>query len=611
LHLIGCASARSGKSQETDGSKPGNDQEFAMKDACFGLSAQLDTGHETDVAMNANGLLVEVHTSENASTLWCHVGRRNKATVDWSGSHQYADGFLPSCALNTLNKVVAVHRSATTTEMMALVGTVNGDTVQWHDSQPYDTGTGPRVALNDGGVVVEVHQSSSESKLWYHVGKLEGETLTWFPSHQYDTGKNPAVAINNQGLVVEVHQSSNHNDLWCTVGNVVGETIEWGSAIKYDSGMHPSVAITDSCCVIEVHESEHDVTTNANLWHRVGVIKDATIDWLEKGDYDNGERPSVACAGTCAVQTHASSDGTTLWFSTSLITDRCRWMQDNLPLLRGKSLRDLTLPASHDSGMYTKSLLASTQYKDLHDQLAYGIRYFDLRPGWYCGRLHIMHGGNMGPLFSDVLADIQRFMNEGHRELVILKFSHFQDIDDDRCDEMTDMICSALKPWLLPSSPSEQRLAEIPLDTLISERGVILAFCSGQAPLTRQRDGIWVYRNWDESSPEMGHLCVYDKYTDTTDYNEMKDGQLTKFAAYDGKCSQKPEIPCDLFLLSWTLTPVTHVWKSCKVANLNLGAEIAKLEVPNSLGFIPNILYVDYVESARVTDVAMFQNGLG
>lgn len=582
-----------------------------MKDASFGLSAQLDTGHASDVSMNAIGLLVEVHTSENANTLWCHVGRRNKATVDWSGSHHYADGFIPSCAINNQNKVVAVHRSATSTGMMSLVGTVNGDTVQWNDSKQYDTGTGPRVALSDGGVVVEVHQSSSESKLWYHVGKLEGESLTWYPSHNYDTGNDPNVAINNQGVVVEVHQSSRHNDLWYTVGNVVGETIEWGDAIQYDSGTHPSVAVTDDGCVIEVHQSEHDVSTDANLWHRVGVIKDLTIEWLEKSAYDNGERPSVASAGHYAVQTHASSDSTTLWFSTSLITDRCRWMQDNLPLLRGKTLRDLTLPASHDSGMYTKSLLASTQYKDLHDQLAYGIRYFDLRPGWYAGRLHIFHGGNMGPLLSDVLADIQRFMKEGHRELVLLKFSHFQDIDDERYDEMTDMICSSLKPWLVTSPLGEQLLAEIPLEDLISENGAVLAFCTGQAPITRHRDGIWVYRNWDESTPETGHLCVHDKYSDTTDYNEMKERQLAEFAAYDGKCTQKPEIPCDLFLLSWTLTPVTHVWKTCKEANLNLGAEMAKLEVPNPRGFIPNILYVDYVESARVTDVAMLQNGLG
>jgi hypothetical protein len=104
---------------------------------------------------------------------------------------------------------------------------------------------------------------------------------------------------------------------------------------------------------------------------------------------------------------------------------------------------------------------------------------------------------------------------------------------------------------------------------------------------------------------------VYDEFSDTTDYDVMKGDQLGKFAAFNGKCKKKPEVLCDLFLLSWTLTPTTHVWKTCKEANQNLGAEMAKLAVPNSLGFIPHILYVDYVESARVTDVALLRNGLG
>ncbi len=581
-----------------------------MKTVYFGFGQQFDKGCDTDVAMNAQGVVVEVHKSDTENTLWCHVGQRNKATVDWGGSVHYADGVLPACAINNKNNVVAVHRSATSTGMVCLVGSVSEGKLQWHGSQQYDTGLGPRVAMNDAGVIVEVHRSSSESKLWYHVGQLDGTRVIWSPSRQYDTGDYPHVAINNEGVVVEVHCSSKHNDLWYHVGHIKGDWIEWGDSIKYDTGANPSVALTEDGFVIEVHESEHEVSNNLNLWRRVGLINGLTIDWIGSGDYDNGERPAVACAGKVAIQTHQSSDETSLWFSTSLIAERRSWMQDNLEALQAKTLKDVTLPASHDSGMYV-SVLGQTQNKDIYDQLCYGIRYFDLRPGWAGIGFYIYHGEVLGPPLSDVLADIQRFMEEGHRELIILKFSHFKDIDDDLYPEMVSMIRSALHRWLLPSLPADQRLADIPLGELIAQSGVILPVCSGDLPVNHAAEGIWVYRDWDSKDPEAGDLCVYDRYSDTTSYSEMKEKQIERYQTFKGTCESNPSVPCDLFLLSWTLTPITHVWTTCKEANLNLGAEMAKLEVPNSRGLIPNIFYVDYVETARVTDVAILQNDLG
>jgi len=45
-------------------------------------------------------------------------------------------------------------------------------------------------------------------------------------------------------------------------------------------------------------------------------------------------------------------------------------------------LKQLALPASHDSGMYLGGLatLGKTQDLSIYGQLADGIRYFDLRP---------------------------------------------------------------------------------------------------------------------------------------------------------------------------------------------------------------------------------------
>jgi hypothetical protein len=489
--------------------------------------------------------------------------------------------------------------------MLCQVGTLNENSIKWYATHQYDTGRYPRVAMNDSGVVVEVHQSSSETKLWYNVGCVDEEIVIWNKSLNYDTGEHPCVAINNKGDVVEVHKSEHNSGLWYHVGKIKDNIIEWGDSIEYGKGHSPSVALTDDGLVIEVHEST-DMTT---LWRRAGQLNGMTITWSGADTFDSGVTPSVGCGGKYAIQTHVSNEETTMWCSTSLIRERAGWMHDNFQSLKSKTLKELTLPASHDSGMYI-SALGKTQHKDIYDQLCYGIRYFDLRPAWHDDDLWIFHGAAQGPRFSEVLENIQRFMQEDHRELVILKLSHYESFNDAVYAEMLKRIHDSLDPWLLRTRPEGQRLAELPLGDLISDRGVALVVCSGDYPTTNISEGIWVYRDWDTKDPDAGHLTVFDQYSDTTNYNTMKSEQLNYFHNYDGKCTQKSNVLCDLFLLSWTLTPITGVWDTCKEANRNLGPVLADLTTPNQLGFIPIILYVDYVENARATDIAILQNGL-
>ena len=156
----------------------------------------------------------------------------------------------------------------------------------------------------------------------------------------------------------------------------------------------------------------------------------------------------MACGSQYAIQTHESDVTTDLCYSTSLIRERASWMQDNFDVLKDKTPQQLSLPASHDSGMYI-SALGKTQHKDIYDQLAYGIRYFDLRPGWNGYSIMIFHGAIPGPSFSSVLADIQRFMSEGHRELAIVKISHYKGFTAEIYDSMVQMITDKLGPWLV------------------------------------------------------------------------------------------------------------------------------------------------------------------
>ncbi len=289
--------------------------------------------------------------------------------------------------------------------------------------------------------------------------------------------------------------------------------------------------------------------------------------------------------------------------------DKSRWMQENLDVWGKRPLRQWVLPSSHDAAMYESGWVKSlgqTQDLSIYEQLIYGVRYFDLRPRLSGGKLFMHHGPIVGPELAVALDDVGRFCR-GRRELVILKYSHYAAFGDSAYQQMVREIKQRLDPWLLKSLPKGKRLAEIPLKDLLGEKCAVVVACDGDYPLAKRTPGIWVYRDWDAADPQQGDLRVYDRYSDTTDFDRMKADQLDKFARFDGTCRQ-PDLPCDLFLLSWTLTPATNVRGYCETPNRKLADEMKDLRVPNRFGRAVNLLYVDYVESAHVTDVALAMN---
>ena len=288
-----------------------------------------------------------------------------------------------------------------------------------------------------------------------------------------------------------------------------------------------------------------------------------------------------------------------------------RWMEVRLDRLGDRPLKRLVLPASHDSAMYESGLLkslAQTQDLTIHQQLSQGIRWFDLRPQWYKDKLFIHHGPIAGPALDEVLADVRRFMAAGHRELVILKFSHYEGFDGDAFDRLVKQIKTSLGPWLFNSLPRGKRLADVTLAEYVGKTGAVVAVCDGRYPLDRRSKGIWIYRDWDSPHPEEGDLRVFDQYADTVAYATMKADQFDKFDRYNARCKHGRDVPCDLFLLSWTLTPATNVRGYALEANRNLAAAMNDLKVPNRRGCVVNLVYTDYIDIARTADVAVRWN---
>lgn len=607
-----------------------------MRFPFFGISPEhFDKGIEPACAINDAGLVVEIHKAEGlVGWLFWRLGQVHGTSLRWTAHEKkkYDDGYNPSVAVTNENVVLEVHDTGgASPNCWSRVGRVTNNKIEWRSGKKYDGGRDPTVAVNRHGVVVEVHKREIGSKLFWSVGRLEGTTLTWtgHNNKKFAEGEYPSIAINDGGYVVLVYTYD--LELYCSLGRVVDRRIDWLSNEKYTKGWNASVTLTNDNYVYEVHQKD------GNIYQRSGRIQGNGIVWFDmfgNGEmdcyFDDGTWPQIASNGRHAVHTHISEN---IWFfhgNTSLIFDRASWMEDHLNVLGSRSLSQIVIPASHDAGMYlggfSFATLGKTQDLNVLGQLMGGVRYFDLRPQAKKNEVFVLHHGEgffnvEGANLTDVLTQIATFM-QNHRELVVLKISHYEDFSQTAFTNMCNQITTAIGTWLCPRPPAGTRLANVPINHFIGRQGAVLVVCGGSYTVPAGTEGIYVYRDWDSGSPEEGDLTVFDQYSDTTDFDTMaystaadkevsglQRGQLQKFKNFDGKCLKKPEVPCDLFLLSWTLTPTTAVWPYSRLANKALVDNLTGLGA-NAAGRIVNVLYVDYSEYSRAADVALERNGL-
>jgi hypothetical protein len=624
-------------------------------DVQFGLSPELDRGVQTSNALHPSGLVVEFHKSQNNSGIWYHIGRLGGTSVSWGASQKSgASGYWPTVAISQEGYVILVYSNnlaRSGSELYYQVGTINpqGDqnqSINWVTGTiHWDGGFHTSIAMNNNGVILGVHESNSSNNhdLFYRIGHLGNPAggnyaITWDSGGigiRYDGGINPHIAINNLNQVVEVHQVSGEYLLHYRRGTLSGGRISFGDSQRYDnSAQRPAVTLLDNGLVLEMHCS--GLREHPTLFLRAGSLNPSNSTFINfsasesLADGVDIEYPALANNGTYAVETHERAE--TLFYSTSAIRDRGDWMGDNLSWLGGYTLRDIVIPGSHDAGMYRGEVLGSpavTQDQSLYYQLHGGVRYFDLR---LLGGspLYIYHGFSSvkGPPLQEVLTDVRNFMQEDsgrHREAVVLKFSHFKNFDCGDYSDLTTSLYNTLGLYLYQGALSGVHPARVPLNEILSTGGKVIvvvdgdwatdpATCRGQA-----RNFTFVYRDSVFSpgdpiyGPSKGQFNVYDRYSNTDNYRNMVTDQINQYNAYDGRMDLDKAYECDLFLLSWTLTSGgILVGDFSAVANRNLGDEMTRI-IRNPYGFIPNILYVDYYERARVTDTAisMTQGFLG
>jgi hypothetical protein len=251
-------------------------------------------------------------------------------------------------------------------------------------------------------------------------------------------------------------------------------------------------------------------------------------------------------------------------YSMNIDTTYENWMGESISKIGDKSLKQLTLPGSHDSGAYnlTNEIMADAEPANLetllwvsekleisasnvirnwavsqkwsiYDQLVGGIRYLDLRAGWD-NSTHTWRAYHllMGNLIEDLLIEVRDFLDSHNKEIVILEISHFEGFPTDRdIIELQQMITSIFRGILIPTSSSIYTT----INALISQNTRLLIAIE-EIPINTTE--IWSLD------------ILYNTYANTPDLREMiayNDGAVNTYMS--GKHAS------ELYKISWTLTP--------------------------------------------------------
>ena len=187
------------------------------------------------------------------------------------------------------------------------------------------------------------------------------------------------------------------------------------------------------------------------------------------------------------------------------------WMQSTLSSIGCNSLREIAMPASHDSGMseITRGWggvahNTKTQTANIFQQLIHGARVFDIRPVHWHGTLYTGHFtklrsgavGSTGRKISDIVKDINTFTSQYPGELIILDISHqmnakksFRDFGPELWTNLYEELAQIQALWAPSNSNRPEDLSSLPLSTFITpgSKSAVLVRLPDGAPLPELR----------------------------------------------------------------------------------------------------------------------------
>ncbi len=279
------------------------------------------------------------------------------------------------------------------------------------------------------------------------------------------------------------------------------------------------------------------------------------------------------------------------------------------------TLRNLSIPAAHDAGMYTLSSCSlganacstQTQDQDMTAMLNAGVRIFDIRPtfkngGYYTEHVTECNGlGCQGDLFDNTLEQTRTFL-DSHSELVIYIVTHFCDTNSSDND-LINLIENKLGERLY-KTVSNGDFIDMPIEDMVDAQGgkgkVLLVYEDAANETSLMEKGIF----------PSSFIPLEGSYSNSFDFEYMKADQIQKFNNFNPSGNK-------VFEMSWTMTLDTELSVACffpvpepqsiqdfaLVANAQLGTSVDGFIADGTFtkNKIPNIIWVDFADKF-VTD---------
>ena len=308
------------------------------------------------------------------------------------------------------------------------------------------------------------------------------------------------------------------------------------------------------------------------------------------------------------------------------------WIGDNLPYLANKSLKQLTLPGTHDSASYNlterympnsvSDIMAELIWvadhlyipietvienwaishdRTISQQLMEGIRYFDIRAGWdnetqTWRAFHLLIGNSI----ETILTDIKSFLDSHPYEILIIEISHFDgEPSDENIQHLQNTILQIFQNMLIPSYfPLSSSL-----ETILSNNYRVLAAMK----MRYDYDVIWHRNIWNNSM-----LCNTYAKTPLLDRMMVYNAEQVQNFMKGSMC---------LFKISWTLTPDAYTVLSAvfpwDVKSLIELADSANYHLKSFWGDLKemnarmgNLVLFDHYQTSDYMKVVLDMNGL-
>jgi hypothetical protein len=241
------------------------------------------------------------------------------------------------------------------------------------------------------------------------------------------------------------------------------------------------------------------------------------------------------------------------------------WMTKNFQRLSAKTLGEIALPGTHDTGAYvlgdrkspelsTAEWLigralgvikpwAITQRLDIKGQLDGGVRWLDMRTAWAGDDFYFYHA-LLGPKTRDMLHQVRTFIDApGHEhELVVLEFCNWQGLGPDTPDALWEKLSKLILDELGPENiyrKDDRRTAKSEADLTHTRLAGILTGAKSRV--------LVFFQGHTEHAPfAYDAVAAYGgSYANRADWRQVAADQKAKLAAHR---------PDKMFILSWTVT---------------------------------------------------------